>query len=400
MIYFMGYILKEFRRHFWRSFFSMLGYAVSAVFILIILCITGSNKNDSLGILQNTGTHFIAYIPTDKSCCTSSIATGTVFAEGVNTMMMDHDLLATIKNTEGIRDAAPCLLYKMYNNDFREEVSIAGIDTTSIATNTNVCARTNLIAGKYLSERPDELVAEQSFAVSHNLSLGDTLDVFGGRYTLAGIINSGIKPVKADFYAPIGFVRSVLKDKLQCTAPNFDMNIILAEVDDARIQNKVIEQIKNLMYKFSVSTYNCYEPASKVMSIINKSSTGLTMLIFLFLVVFSAKTQLTALIERMREIGILKSLGWSDMGLSLQIILISFIQAIIGVTIGLLAGIAVVNILKSYEISVFQNIVFRFQYIGIPFIYVLSLLGALIASLFPIARICRSSAGDIIQSHM
>lgn len=396
----MKYIFKELRRHYWRTIFSIIGYSIASIFILIILCITGSNKKDSFGILQSTGTHFIAYIPTDASCCTSDKADGSVYAEGVKTMMLDRDLLRTVKNVEGIKDAAPCLLYKMYNEKFQSDISIGGIDTTSIATKSNVCARTNLITGKFLSDNPDELVVEQSFAVAHNLSLGDTLDVFGGRMVLAGIVNSGIKPVKADFYAPIEFVRSILKDKLQCNAPNFDMNIILVEVADSRLQDKVMERIKNMMYKFSVSSYNCYEPAYKVMSIIDKSSLGLIILIFIFLILFSAKTQLTALIERFREIGILKSLGWSDFDLSTHILLVSFIQSIIGVTLGLLLGIGVIQILKNMEIPLFQYIEFRFQYTSIPLLYCLSLIGAFVASIFPIIKIYRSKAGDIIKNYL
>jgi ABC-type lipoprotein release transport system permease subunit len=399
----MRYVLKELRRHFWRTLFSITGYAIASVFILIILCISASSKKDSFGILHSTGTHFIIYIPTDANCCSSCSdgkPNGSVFAEGVKTMMLDRDLLQTIKNSEGIKDAAPCLLFRMFNEDYQSDISIGGIDTTSIATKNNVCARTNLIAGKYISTNPDELVAEQSFAVAHNLKLGDTLKVFGGKMLLAGIINSGIKPVKADFYAPIEFVRSILKDRLQCNATDFDMNIILVEVADARMQDKVMERIKNMMYKFSVSSYNCYEPAYKVMAIIDKSSVGLTILIFIFLVIFSAKTQLTALIERFREIGILKSLGWSDFDLSTHIFLVSFIQSIIGVTIGLFLGIGVIQILNHLGISLFQYIEFRFQYTSIPLLYSLSLLGAFIASIFPIIRIFRTKAGDIIKNYL
>jgi ABC-type lipoprotein release transport system permease subunit len=399
----MRYIFKELRRHFWRTFFSIIGYAIASVFILIILCITGSNKKDSFGILHSTGTHFIIYIPTDANCCSSCSsgeANGSVFAEGVKTMMLDRDLLQTIKNTEGIKDAAPCLLYKMFNEGFQSDISISGIDTTSIATKNNVCARTNLIAGKFISTNPNELVAEQSFAVAHNLKLGDTLNVFGGKMVLAGIINSGIKPVKADFYAPIEIVRSILKDKLQCNATDFDMNIILVEVADARMQDKVMGRIKNMMYKFSVSSYNCYEPAYKVMAIIDKSSVGLTILIFIFLVIFSAKTQLTALVERFREIGILKSLGWSDFDLSTHIFLVSFIQSIIGVTIGLLLGIGVIQILNHLGKPLFQYIEFKFQYTSIPLLYCLSLLGAFIASIFPIIKIYHTKAGDIIKNYL
>ena len=217
---------------------------------------------------------------------------------------------------------------------------------------------------------------------------------------LAGIINSGIKPVKADFYAPIEFVRTILKDRLQCNATDFDMNIILVEVADARMQDKVMGHIKNMMYKFSVSSYNCYEPAYKVMVIIDKSSVGLTILIFIFLVIFSAKTQLTALVERFREIGILKSLGWTDFDLSTHIFLVSFIQSIIGVTLGLFIGIGVIQILNHLSIPLFQYIEFRFQYTSIPLLYCLSLLGAFIASIFPVIRIYRAKAGDIMKNYL
>jgi ABC-type lipoprotein release transport system permease subunit len=396
----MKYVFKELRRHFCRTVFSIIGYATATVFILIILCINGSNKKDTFGILQSTGTHFIVYIPTDGSCCPSNIVNGSVVAEGVKTMMLDRDMIQTIKNVEGVRDAAPCLLYKMYNEWFQSDISIGGIDTISVATKSNVCARTNLIAGKFLSANPNELVAEQSFAAANNLSLGDTLKVFGGKMVLAGIVNSGIKPVKADFYSPIEFVRSILKDKLQCKAPSFYMNIILVEVADARMQDKVMERIKNMMYKFSVSSYNCYEPAYKVMAIIDKSSLGLTILIFLFLIIFSAKTQITSLIERFREIGILKSLGWSDFDLSAHIFLVSFIQSIIGVSIGLLLGIGVIQFLQSLELPLFHSVEFRFQYSSIPLLYSLSLLGAFIASIFPIIRIYRTKAGDIIKNYL
>jgi ABC-type lipoprotein release transport system permease subunit len=400
IIHYMKYILKELHRHLWRTVFSIAGYSIAAVFILIILCITGSNRKDSFGILQSTGTHFIAFIPTDENSCTSEKANGSVYAEGVKTLMLDNDLLRTVKNVEGVRDAAPYLLYKMYNESFRSDISIGGIDTVNVATKSSVCARANLIAGEFLSANPDELIAEQSFAAAHNLTLGDTLSVFGGRMILAGIVNSGIKPVKADFYAPIEFVRAILKDKLQCNAPNFDMNIILVEVADPRQQDYVMGRIRNMMYKFSVSSYNCYEPAYKVMSIIDKSSLGLTILIFTFLVLFSGKTQLTALIERFREIGILKSLGWSDFDLSIHVLLVSFIQSIIGVTLGLILGIGIIQILKSLEIPLFQYIEFRFQYSSIPLLYCLSLSGAFFAGIFPIIKIYRTKAGDIIKNYL
>ena len=76
------YVFKELQRHKLRTIFSVTGYAVATVFILLILSVADANKNDSYGVLQSTGTHFIVYIPTDDNLCTSDIADGSVFAKG------------------------------------------------------------------------------------------------------------------------------------------------------------------------------------------------------------------------------------------------------------------------------------------------------------------------------
>ena len=297
----MNYLIKELRRHRWRTVAGISGYTVAALFIMLVISVTKTNEKDSFGLLKGTGTHFIVYIPSNTSCCVScdsESSNGSLFAEGIFTLMLNSDLITSIKRINGVKDAAPYLLYKLFDKKLNTEISLGGIDTISLATKNNVCSVTNIIAGKFFSDNPDEIVAEESFAMAHHLSVGDTLEVYGGKMVLAGIINSGIKPGKADIYSPIDNVRTILKEKLKCISPGFDMNIVLVEVTDARIQKSVIEEIKKEMNYLSVSSYNCYEPAGKVMTIIEKTAGVLTTMIFFFLVIFSAKTQLTSLMER------------------------------------------------------------------------------------------------------
>ena len=379
----MKYLIKELCRHLWRTVASISGYIIASLFILLVLSVTGTNEKDSFGILKGTGTHFIVYVPSNISCCVScdsESSNGSLFAEGVLTIMLNSDLITSIKKIDGVRDAAPYLLYKLYDEKLKTEISLGGIDTVSVATKNNVCAATNIIAGKFLSDKPDEIVAEESFAVAHNLSIGDTLNIYGGRLILAGIINSGIKPGKADLYAPIDNVRRILRD--------------------ARIQKRVIDQIKKEMDYLSVSSYNCYEPAGKVMSIIEKTSGVLSIIIFFFLIVFSTKTQLTSLMERSREIGILKSLGWSDFKLSRQILIGSLIQSLIGVIVGCLLGVLIILLMNSNNILLFDLVKFQFQFSSIPALLILSLTGGIIASIFPIIKLYRTSAGDMINNYL
>lgn len=399
----MKYIIKELLRHSSRTIASISGYIISTVFILLVLSVTLTNEKSSFGILKGTGTHFIVYIPTNTSCCVncnSDESKGALVAEGVNTIMLTSDLIDSVKKIMGVRDAAPYLLYKLHESKYSADISLGGIDMNNIATTNNVCAKTNLVAGRFLSDNPDELVAEESFAMAHNLEVGDTLKAYGGKFLLAGIINSGIKPGKADVYAPIGNVRRILKEDLKCISPGFDMNIILVEVSDSRIQSQVISQLKDKMKDLSVSSYNCYQPASEVMKIIEKGSTMLTILIFLFLLVFSAKTQVTSLMERSREIGILKSLGWSNTRLSNQIIFLSLIQSLIGVIVGILLGLVIILLLNNNQIKLFNLMEFNFRIRVIPVLVTLSLTGGLIAGILPIIKLYRTKAGELINNYM
>jgi len=399
----MNYIKKEFLRHKWRTVAGISGYIIASLFILMVLSVTDANEKDSIGILKGTGTHFIVYIPSNVSCCVScdnESLDGSLIAEGVHTLMLSSDLITSIEEIEGVRDAAPYLLYRIFDTKLQSEVSLGGIDTSSLATKNNVCAATNLIAGKYLSGGPDEIVAEESFAKAHGLYVGDTIKTYGSKLKLAGIVNSGIKPGKADLYSPIANVRLILKDRMKCISSGFDMNIVLVEVSDARIQNRVIKQLKEKMNYLAVSSYNCYQPASDVMTIMEGTSTILTILIFIFLIIFSAKTQLTSLMERFREIGILKSLGWSNSRLSRQIVIISFFQSLIGSSIGVLSGFLLILLLNNYEVRLFKMVEFHFQAGTIPVLILLPLAGGLIAAVFPIIKLYRTKAGEMINNYM
>lgn len=172
-----------------------MGYAIAILFILLVLSVTRSGENDSMGILKGTGTHFIVYVPSNISCCVSngcsdnSISEGSLIAEGGYAMMLNSDLISSIKEIKGVRDAAPYLLYKIFDEKYKTGISLGGIDTSSLATRNNVCETTNLVRGKYLSGNPDEVIAEESFAMAHKLIVGDTLKTYGGKLILTGIVN-------------------------------------------------------------------------------------------------------------------------------------------------------------------------------------------------------------------
>jgi putative ABC transport system permease protein len=130
------------------------------------------------------------------------------------------------------------------------------------------------------------------------------------------------------------------------------------------------------------------------------ASSILAAVIFIFLIIFSAKTQFTSLMERFREIGILKSLGWSNSALGSQVIFISVFQALAGAFAGIVSGWLLIMLMNSLEISLFNNMKFQFQASGIPILLLLSLTGGLIAGIFPIIKLSQAKAGEMINNYM
>jgi hypothetical protein len=106
----MHYIIKELFRHKWRTVAGISGYIIATLFILLIISVNLTTEKDSFKILKGTGTHFIVYIPSNGACCIScdtQSSNGSLIAEGVNTLMLNSDLLTSIKEIDGVRDAAP-----------------------------------------------------------------------------------------------------------------------------------------------------------------------------------------------------------------------------------------------------------------------------------------------------
>lgn len=420
----MKYVFKELKRHLWRTVLSISGYIIATLFIILIVAVTRNNKRDTDAILMGTGTHFIIYVPSgqpynnipfDATCCTEpeyciaasvekqsavDFKNGSLYSDGVYTKLLSRNFLNQVRQVKGVKEASPYLLYKKYEKHFKAEVSIGGMVLGSIATQTNVCAPNDIIEGVFLSSDTSEVVAEEAFAKAFDLYIGDTLSYCEKKLKLVGIINSGVKPGKADLYTTFDNLKYILKDQLKLNMSGFDLNVIIVEVEDSRNQAEVMDAIKTQNQYASLSSYNCYKPAANVMSIIGKASAILYGIIFLFLIVFAAKTQTTSLMERLREIGILKSMGWSNSRLGGQIIAGSVIQALMGSIIGAGLSLIMLYVLNHFQVKLIETSVINIHLTQILFIWALSLTGALLASLFPIIKIWRLSAGDIMRSYL
>lgn len=391
------YAIKELVRHRTRTAVNILGYAIAVAFMVTVISMTQSYSLAAVDVLKSTGTHFMAFIPQSQPRCEGQFESGPV-AEGVYTSILDISALTMIKDLPGVKDAAPYLLFKMYHDRHEAFLTIGGIDPTSLATMTTVCAATNVLKGRYLTTTDrNAVVLEESYAYAANLDVNSTLNAFGREFDIVGIVNCGIKPAKADMYAPIAVVREIAQQYYTCVTGDINMNIVLVEVADARMQEDVFQAVQNCLGGAIISSYNCYVPARDVIDIVERTSWATAIFAAIFVTLLSSKSQLASMVERTRDIGILKSLGWLNSSIIQQIVIESIIQALIGGIIGCIIAIFAVPVVRWGNLTSGGNMITGLSFSAIAAGMALALIGGVIAGILPAWRASKLQPAEALR---
>jgi putative ABC transport system permease protein len=188
---------------------------------------------------------------------------------------------------------------------------------------------------------PDDLIVDQSYAAQKRLHVGATVKLLNHDWRLTGIVEGGM------------LARFVVRlDTLQeITANTGKISQILVKLDDpARTEeqvarlNEVLDghmkaiSIADFVSQFSISTFPQLEVFIKIITVM--------WIVVIFLVV--GLSMYTAVLERTREIGILKALGakpFTIMDLLIrEAILLAFVGWVIGIGLALLTRTLIVNL--------------------------------------------------------
>jgi putative ABC transport system permease protein len=200
-------------------------------------------------------------------------------------------------------------------------------------------------------QQPDDILVDDYFAEQRKLKVGDKVRLANHDWTVRGIFASGV------------LARTMVQIKIlqELTANTDRISMIYLKVDDPRNVDTVISSLKqqglsdyqiySLEQFLSLFTPENLPGLSQVMAVI----VGLSVL-FGFLIVFLA--MYTAVLERTREIGILKALGGTPLYVLNILLRETVMLALVGTTIGiLLTYVSRAVITSMYPATVRQVIV-------------------------------------------
>jgi putative ABC transport system permease protein len=255
------------------------------------------------------------------------------------------------------------------------------------------------VAGRFLLPQDSgRVMVEEAYALLKKIRINDSITISNRAFTVTGIVNTGIRPVKANIYMIDRDAERAVQNRLRSCAIGNRTNVLLVEAQNAKVHDSAMKSIKALFPSLAFSSYNCYKSAATAMGLNETAVWTLTIVITTAALALSMKTQLTSVVERRRDIGILKSIGWSDGHVVSQILVESALQAILGGLLGCLLGAALMAFppfgMPDRGMVLFHGPIFP----GILAAgFVISLFGGVLAGSLPAFLAARQQPADALR---
>jgi putative ABC transport system permease protein len=220
--------------------------------------------------------------------------------------------------------------------------TIGGVDQTN--QTMGVVTKAQVTKGRYLAAAGGhEALVSGAYAAKHGLKLGSKLNLNGASFTVVGLVSPPLGGQSADVYLPL--------KQLQRLASQAGLaNVVLVRAASSSSVASVQKAIENALPQAQVASSK--DVANQISgSLVDASNLSKNLGVVLSIVAAAAAFLLAALLalssvgKRVRELGTLKALGWTQRLVVRQVAGESLAQGllggVLGVALGVLAALAV-----------------------------------------------------------
>jgi putative ABC transport system permease protein len=334
-----------------RTGVTIMAVSLQVALILVIVGLTTGTANEIGKRIAGVGADIMFQAPG---------ADVLLAANGANLKEKYGSELAT---KDGIQRVAPVLV-KISTAPL---VNIFGIDPQSF---DEVSGGFEYLDGKVFSE-PDEIVIDDIFSRDKKLKVGDSIELIKHTFKVSGIVLNG-KGSRV-------FMGLKASQDLN-NSPNM-VSIFFIKLKDSRNINGAIEKLSADFPGYELRNVPEYAALMNGASIPGFDAFN-AVVVFVALcigVMVIFLSMYTTIMERTREIGILRSLGASKMFIVTLIMKESILLCVIGVILGTMGRYLIVSIAKSF----FPSLAFMIDYKWMIIAAISALVSGVVGSLHP-----------------
>ncbi len=326
------YVLKELRHHHNRTLVNILGIGIGiALFVSINAVSTAYQKAVSLPF-KNLGADLVVQRP-EKRAVDSGQPPASM--RGIrlpfSNQLLPSEDLENLKTIEGVDSmASSLLLWEFDKGGFR---TIMGVDLAQPILGP-VKVKEWLKEGRF-PQKEGEVVVEKHYAKFQHKKMGDTLEINGRPFSVVGLleIKEGSQIASANIYLPLSDAQTLVG------GDSNGVNIVYLRLKSPSLLSQVKANIAMQLNGVSVTSSDSFLELMGGVSRISDQFSFIVSIVALggaiFLII---KAMLSNLIERSREIGILKAVGWTEKDVQKQLMGEVFLQSFLGGIFGIVMG--------------------------------------------------------------
>jgi ABC-type antimicrobial peptide transport system permease subunit len=274
---------------------------------------------------------------------------GAARANGANRGAFQKCLPASLRRFR-TRFTAPSQTLKQVLNPPQTNISttaytIGGVDQTS--PNMGVVTTTQVTKGAFLSPAGGkEALVAASYAAKHSLEVGSKLNLNGTAFTVVGLVSPPLGGQSADVYLPLKQLQTLANQKNLA-------NVVLVHAKSSSDVAKVKQEVLAALPEAQVASSK--DVADTISgSLVDASNLSHDLGLALSIVAAAAAFLLAALLalssvgKRVRELGTLKALGWTQRMVVRQVAGESLATGILGGIVGIGIGVAVALLIDAF----------------------------------------------------
>jgi putative ABC transport system permease protein len=363
------YVLKELRHHHNRTLVNILGIGIGiALFVSINAVSTAYQKAVSLPF-KNLGADIVVQRP-EKRAVDSGQPPASM--RGIrlpfSNELLPFEDLEKLKTIEGVDSmASSLLLWEFDKSGFR---TIMGVDLAQPILGP-VKVKEWLKEGRF-PQKEGEVVLEKHYAKFQHKQLGDAVEINGRSFSVVGLleIKEGSQIASSNIYLPLQDAQSLLGGDSSGVIPvrnsseglnpggiilksnpaiggtveqrgviSNGVNIVYLRLKSPSLLSQVKTSIAGKLNGVSVTSSDSFLELMGGVSKISDQFSFIVSIIALGGAVFLiVKAMLSNLVERSREIGILKAVGWTERDVQKQLMGEVFLQSLLGGVLGIMMG--------------------------------------------------------------
>jgi putative ABC transport system permease protein len=223
--------------------------------------------------------------------------------------------------------------------------TIGGVDQTH--PTMGVVTTSQVTKGRFLAPAGgNETLLSTAYAAKHSLKVGSTLDLNGTSFAVVGLVSPPLGGQSADVYLPL--------KQLQTLANEKDLaNVVLVRAKSSSQVGQVKAAIQAALPQAQVASSK--DVADKISgSLVDASNLShdlgfaLSAIAAIAAFLLAALLALSSVGKRVRELGTLKALGWTQRMVVRQIAGESLAQGILGGILGIVLGVGAALLIDAF----------------------------------------------------